>query len=190
MVLAPVGLLLAFFIEKVLLQGHDHAHGAPGVNGDAESSHAHSPAAGSSASSGAGTGAEENGIPLKELPVKTVPVEEIEEISEERKRLHDVDHSGAPVDPAAAAHGKRGQSHADEKNELLPFLLAFVLSIHSVIGGMALGLQNSPEKVTPLFIAILSHKWIEAFALGASILKNSGNFKSFAKISTRWLIWV
>jgi hypothetical protein len=49
---------------------------------------------------------------------------------------------------------------------------------------MALGIQSSPAKVTPLFIAILSHKWIEAFALGASILKNSANFKSFVKIST------
>jgi len=54
----------------------------------------------------------------------------------------------------------------------LPYLLMVVLSIHSVIAGFALGVQNNLDYVYAIFFAILSHKWVESFALGVSLVKN------------------
>jgi len=54
----------------------------------------------------------------------------------------------------------------------LPYLLMIVLSIHSVIAGFALGVQNNIDYVYAIFFAILSHKWVESFALGVSLVKN------------------
>ena len=53
------------------------------------------------------------------------------------------------------------------------FLLAIVLSIHSVIAGIALGLEADKSAFVGVLIAILAHKGSAAFALVA-VLKKSG----------------
>jgi len=50
--------------------------------------------------------------------------------------------------------------------------LLFILSFHGFLAGIVLGLQNTIEDFTTILAAILSHQWIEAFALGVSMLRN------------------
>ncbi len=50
-----------------------------------------------------------------------------------------------------------------------PFLLCFILSIHSIIAGTTLGLEMKLVSATAIFIAIIAHKGAAAFALGVSL---------------------
>jgi len=61
---------------------------------------------------------------------------------------------------------------SSSSSSALPYLLMVVLSIHSVIAGFALGVQSNIDYVYAIFFAILSHKWVESFALGVSLVKN------------------
>jgi zinc transporter 1/2/3 len=49
----------------------------------------------------------------------------------------------------------------------------FVLSIHSLIEGLALGVQLTEEGVIAIFVAIISHKWVESLALGSSLMRSN-----------------
>jgi len=49
-----------------------------------------------------------------------------------------------------------------------PYLLTIVLSIHSLIAGAAMGLENALGALVALFIAVIAHKAFAAFALGVS----------------------
>lgn len=51
----------------------------------------------------------------------------------------------------------------------LAYLLAILLSIHSVIAGVALGMEATLSTFIIIFIAIISHKGSAAFALGVSM---------------------
>ncbi len=52
---------------------------------------------------------------------------------------------------------------------MLPYVLALVLSVHSLIAGMALGAESQLATSVALFIAIIAHKGVAAFALGVSL---------------------
>ncbi len=52
-----------------------------------------------------------------------------------------------------------------------PYLLAVVLSIHSFIAGVALGIETTLLATAIIFIAIIAHKGAAAFALGISMRK-------------------
>lgn len=54
---------------------------------------------------------------------------------------------------------------------LVPLLLTIVLSVHSFIAGMALGVQESSAAALPTLIAIVAHKWVEAISLGVSVVR-------------------
>jgi hypothetical protein len=54
---------------------------------------------------------------------------------------------------------------------LVPLLLAIVLSVHSFIAGMALGVQEDSAAAVPTLIAIVAHKWVEAISLGVSVVR-------------------
>jgi zinc transporter ZupT len=61
-----------------------------------------------------------------------------------------------------------GHAHANEfkpKSNLTPFLLLIALSLHGFFEGIALGIQGAVKDTLFLFIAIVSHKWAEAFTL-------------------------
>lgn len=51
----------------------------------------------------------------------------------------------------------------------MPYLLMILLSIHSIVSGAALGIDNNLSHVIVIFIAIMSHKTAEGFALGLSM---------------------
>jgi len=62
----------------------------------------------------------------------------------------------------------------NEQSGVFAYILTFVLSIHSLISGVALGMDSKLSTLISLFVAIISHKWIEAFALGVAINKVQG----------------
>jgi len=73
----------------------------------------------------------------------------------------------------AALGGNEDVGEMSKGRSVYPYLLLFVLSIHSIIAGTSLGLEATAVSTTALFIAIIAHKGAAAFALGIS-LKESG----------------
>lgn len=55
------------------------------------------------------------------------------------------------------------------RRPVYPFILCFILSVHSVIAGTSLGLEAALLAAVALYIAIIAHKGAAAFALGASL---------------------
>jgi solute carrier family 39 (zinc transporter), member 1/2/3 len=55
------------------------------------------------------------------------------------------------------------------ERSVYPFLLIVVLSVHSLIAGIALGLEGDMFASLALLVAILAHKGSAAFALGLSL---------------------
>ncbi len=58
---------------------------------------------------------------------------------------------------------------AAPRSSFAPYVLALILSVHSVIAGIALGVEDHFAASAALFIAIIAHKAAAAFALGASL---------------------
>ncbi|EGG22379.1 zinc/iron permease [Cavenderia fasciculata] len=56
------------------------------------------------------------------------------------------------------------------QNYLLPFILVFGLSVHSLFEGLAFGLQSTVPKILDLLVAVFSHKLLASFALGVSTI--------------------
>lgn len=56
-------------------------------------------------------------------------------------------------------------------SEIYPYLLATVLSFHSVLAGLALGAETSLVSSAVIFVAIIAHKGSAGFALGVGLLK-------------------
>jgi len=46
----------------------------------------------------------------------------------------------------------------------------FALSLHGLFEGVALGIQKLPSSTFVIFVAILAHKWAEAFSLVRKII--------------------
>jgi len=92
------------------------------------------------------------------------------------------------ADREGQKHEGKGHGHGfvdlDKGNTLVALLATLILSVHSFIAGLSLGVQGSVNSITPLFLAISSHKWIEAFALGISLYKNNSSFYSSIRLVT------
>lgn len=73
------------------------------------------------------------------------------------------------------ALGKRGD-HAQQQSAGgrpgTSFILALILSVHSVIAGIALGVDGSVTTSAVILVAILSHKGSAAFALAVNMVKS------------------
>lgn len=69
----------------------------------------------------------------------------------------------------AASHDVGGAAGAGETAS--PYILALILSIHSVIAGISLGAERTLAGASIIFIAIIGHKGTAAFALGVSLLR-------------------
>jgi zinc transporter ZupT len=54
----------------------------------------------------------------------------------------------------------------------LTIILMIVLSVHSFIAGLAMGVQSTLGATIDIFVAIIAHKWVEAFALGISMMRD------------------
>jgi zinc transporter ZupT len=54
-----------------------------------------------------------------------------------------------------------------------PFIMVIALSIHSMIEGFAVGIENDWQKAIALVVAIMAHKFIAAFALSIKLRVNT-----------------
>jgi len=63
-------------------------------------------------------------------------------------------------------------------------LLPFLLSIHSLVEGAALGIEDNIADTTNVLIAIVGHKMFAAFALGVNLAKNNVPSNKLAKMVT------
>jgi len=68
------------------------------------------------------------------------------------------------------------------KSNITPYLLLVALSFHGLFEGIALGLQKGNQETLFLFIAIISHKWAEAFTLGISFSKAQTEKVTFVRL--------
>jgi zinc transporter 1/2/3 len=66
-----------------------------------------------------------------------------------------------------ASHEIGPRAHTGERHPYA-FVLLLVLSVHSIILGVALGAQRSLTSALAIFIAIMAHKAMAGFALGVS----------------------
>ena len=75
--------------------------------------------------------------------------------------------------------------HSHQKNHPSFAILAwFMLSFHSLVLGTALGLSHEYPLVIMLFLAIITHKWAESFAIAVQLNKSSLTmFKSITLFS-------
>ena len=85
--------------------------------------------------------------------------------------------------------GYRGASHeigaqATTANQYpYSFILLLVLSVHSVILGVALGAQRTLTRALAIFIAIMAHKGMAGFALGVSFHRTGTSFRRIAPLA-------
>jgi zinc transporter 1/2/3 len=67
-----------------------------------------------------------------------------------------------------------GEHHGHSHHDALSAYSALVaLSIHSLVGGLALGAEQDWTRVLVIFLAIFAHKSAEGFALGVSLARSS-----------------
>jgi zinc transporter 1/2/3 len=59
------------------------------------------------------------------------------------------------------------------KRFLASILLVVTLSLHALIEGLALGIEDTVADATTILIAILAHKFFAGFALGVSLVKGN-----------------
>lgn len=81
-----------------------------------------------------------------------------------------------------ASHEIRPWSHKAQRHPY-SFILLLVLSVHSIIIGMALGAQRSLTSALAIFIAIMAHKGMAGFALGVSYRRTSVPLRRIAPVA-------
>lgn len=92
------------------------------------------------------------------------------------------EHLGGILYAAEQTCSKDSHPHAQQKKSsnhpAFAILACFMLSIHSLILGTALGINHNTSIVIMLFLAIITHKWAESFAIAVQLNKSS--------LSLRW----
>lgn len=69
--------------------------------------------------------------------------------------------------------GKELYHHKSESHPAFAILAWAMLSVHSIMLGAALGLSHSSSMIIMLFLAIITHKWAESFAIAVQLNKSS-----------------
>lgn len=127
-ILAIVGFLLVFFVERVIFEGHSH---------------------------------------------------DTETFEENHLLIYNQDNS-----IQGSYKTLRKANHSDDENNNFGFvatMLTVILSIHSVFGGLAIGVSQTKSNALLIFIATIGHKWIESFALGIALARSLDSVKSLIK---------
>ena len=97
------------------------------------------------------------------------------------------------VEPGGAESGHghghgHGHSHLPSgQSSIRSLMLVLALSLHSVIEGMAIGLQESSDQLLQLFAAVGIHKGILGFSLGLSLVRDGS--LSFCRMLTSALVF-
>jgi zinc transporter 1/2/3 len=80
-----------------------------------------------------------------------------------------------------ASHEIGPRAHTAERHPYA-FILLLVLSVHSIILGVALGAQKSLTSALAIFIAIMAHKAMAGFALGVSYFRAGASLQRAAPV--------
>ncbi|KNC51990.1 zinc transporter ZIP1 [Thecamonas trahens ATCC 50062] len=65
---------------------------------------------------------------------------------------------------------------------IVPYLIALLLGIHSLIEGIALGVENSEARASMILLAVLCHKGLAAFSLGVALTRASVPLPRFFQV--------
>ena len=68
--------------------------------------------------------------------------------------------------------GKKIASHSDNHSYWVSYFLIVILSIHSALEGMVLGVELNPKYEMTIFVAIMAHKGAAAFSVITNMLTN------------------
>jgi zinc transporter 1/2/3 len=94
-------------------------------------------------------------------------------LSTEDTHKHAHNHSSLDRESLEAEDEKRSKNFNNPpKKQMNMYLFGALMSIHSFIEGIALGVEDSQNEVFNILVAILSHKMIDAFTFGVNIAKN------------------
>lgn len=77
---------------------------------------------------------------------------------------------------------KSAQNSAFHNNNSTAYLLVFLLSIHSLIEGAAIGINTNIVDASLIFFAVIAHKGSESFALSANLNRYSLPIKTVKNI--------
>ena len=75
-----------------------------------------------------------------------------------------------------------------QKKKLSGFIMLLALSIHGLFECLALGIQNNSKNTLFLFIALMIHKWAEAFSLGIFFVQAKLTKKNYYLLITFFAI--
>jgi len=100
-------------------------------------------------------------------------LKDIEKVRNGNEKVGD-DHSSCHSADVMGGCHMEGITQGHSKAHTFIFVIA--LSIHSFLEGLGMAALTNEERVIKFTIGLLAHKWLEAFALGVSVLKAS--FKS------------
>ncbi|GMH40530.1 hypothetical protein BSKO_08434 [Bryopsis sp. KO-2023] len=157
--LTATGYLLTLVADEIAVSisgeshhGHGHSHG-----------HSQNHVENTFKSEGDGGAADTNGnTGMQSLEIDTVKLVQNESSSGENGIKSPTAHEDAPSVSFVTA-----------------VLLGAALSLHSVLEGAALGAQKEQKKAEDILIAILAHKGLAAYALGASLMDSETSSKRF-----------
>lgn len=68
--------------------------------------------------------------------------------------------------------------HNDKHNRYFAFIAVIMMSVHSLLAGSALGLSDDVGITTLIFLAIISHKLAESFAIAVQLIKSDLSVKA------------
>jgi len=108
----------------------------------------------------------------------------------ERGEDHHHCHDHEAEDEDAAQDEDHGHSHGPEVGKdatmgtkVFALFLMFVLSVHGVIEGLALGVQTTHKGVIAMFVAIISHRWVDSLALGSNFVRSESPSSTISLLS-------
>lgn len=93
--------------------------------------------------------------------------------SPEETRSHHREHHEAEKSRGIVKPENIGNSTNWEQARLNMYILAILLTVHSVIEGVALGIEDTLADTTSILVAIVGHKIFDAFAIGINLAKNN-----------------
>ena len=87
-----------------------------------------------------------------------------------------------------SSHARGTDENAESRQPIYPLVLLVVLSIHSVIAGIALGTESEVAASLLVMIAILSHKGSAAFALIVSVQAAGADRRRLLRVLTIFVV--
>lgn len=90
-----------------------------------------------------------------------------------------VEHVLLPEPAHEMVHAHPGGAHIHRESHaplrVAPYMLVVALSFHSIVAGVALGVQDRLGDLLAIFVAIVAHKSTEGFALGITLVRHGAS---------------